>query len=428
MAKAGDPHIAVFPSVRDLSLVVEFRTALLRPAPSLTELGRHRVRTLRCRDTLAFMSSESPVARPWKLVLGVGVPFWIYAAVSRSAAMSVWFDHGALASTVPSSVRIMQHLLLLPVVLLLYRLQLRVGLGTGRRVKAGAFAFVSAAVVVFLARPALLVSSDWLSGTSSAAYELSGLVYATGEVLSQWMLAYSEFALNYLLGAALILGIDVHLRLRLETERRITAESAWRAARLEALRSRFDPHFLYNTLNTIASLADHRPTEVRGVVVQLSDLLRQSMSESSQEYRSLASEFRYLDSYLAIQRARFGERLQVTTDIEPAARAAFVPSLLLQPLIENAVRHGLAGGEGTVHILIRAELTQRLLVRIANSCAPAGAALPSASGLGLRLTRERLEALYGTSASLTVGRPTPTSYEVTVELPLEQTDFEERSA
>jgi sensor histidine kinase YesM len=177
-------------------------------------------------------------------------------------------------------------------------------------------------------------------------------------------------------------------------------------ARLDGLRAQLNPHFLFNTLNAISALA---LTGERERVVQtlsdLSDLLRVSLDRTLPQEIPLARELELLERYVAIQRTRFGDRLTFVLDVDDAARAALVPSMLLQPLVENALQHGLASLPGPGHVVVRARRTRDdLTVRVEDS-GPGfnGNAAGSTNGIGLSNTRARLEQLHGDRQRCTCG-------------------------
>ena len=205
----------------------------------------------------------------------------------------------------------------------------------------------------------------------------------------------------------------LHFRRLYAAERVSAAELAGRSARLEAeltrahldaLRSQLRPHFLFNTLNAISVLAADDATKARGMIVRLGSLLRRSLDEEHHEV-SLEEELRFLDEYLDIQRVRFGDRLSVTSAIDPSVTTARVPVLLLQPLIENALEHGAAEDGGTTCItlsIVRAGDAVRVTIE---DSGPGPPDVPDQrDGVGLRNTRERLRQLYGDRAALTLRR------------------------
>ena len=180
-------------------------------------------------------------------------------------------------------------------------------------------------------------------------------------------------------------------------------ERSFAEARLNGLRMQLDPHFLFNALNTISAQAEREPKLARKMIEHLGDLLRHSLSSRSRPVVPLAEELACLDHYLAIQKIRFGDRLKVETRLSADVNQALVPSLFLQPLVENAIRHGLAprAGGGTVTISLERAGTM-LHVGVLDD----GVGLPptwpppeSQSGLGLSVTRERIAGLHPPGSS-----------------------------
>ena len=166
-------------------------------------------------------------------------------------------------------------------------------------------------------------------------------------------------------------------------------------ARLNALTSRLQPHFLFNTLNAIAALVREEPRRAERLLARLSDLLRQALRDAEQSEVTLENELSFVEKYAEVQETRFGPRLNVAFDIDPEVLSAKVPPLLLQPIVENAFRHGLAPRSGTGSIWVRAEEQED---RLHLSVTDDGIGLPPAGvqdGVGLRTTRARLRQLYG---------------------------------
>jgi hypothetical protein len=174
-------------------------------------------------------------------------------------------------------------------------------------------------------------------------------------------------------------------------------------ARLQALSSQLNPHFLFNALNSIAELVHRDADAADAAIVGLSALLRNSLESAATQEVPLAQELELLGHYLEIERIRLGERLRVQWSVAPEARAALVPPLLLQPLVENAVRHGISRrlAPGTIRVQasrIGTQLCLEVQDEGAGPAAPVGA--NAGFGIGLGATRQRLEALYGSQASL----------------------------
>lgn len=173
-------------------------------------------------------------------------------------------------------------------------------------------------------------------------------------------------------------------------------------ARLQALRMQLNPHFLFNTLHAITAFVERDPDAVYRMVARLSEILRHALERSDQQEVPLSEELDFLDKYLEIIQIRFGDRVLITKEIDLDALEALVPDLILQPLVENAVEHGVSRITEEGEIVIRAERWQE---RLHLSIQDNGPGLPldadaRGSGVGVQNTRERLQQLYGSAASL----------------------------
>jgi two-component sensor histidine kinase len=174
-------------------------------------------------------------------------------------------------------------------------------------------------------------------------------------------------------------------------------------ARLSVLRTQLNPHFLFNTLHAVSTLVERDPKGVRRMIARLSELLRFTLDGSAEQEIPLHEELELLRRYLEIMQIRFQGRLETTLDAAPEVRDALVPNLVLQPLVENALKHGVSKTEGVGRIVVRAErVGDELVLTVRDNGHVAGAGGTSVqrdetagSGVGLRNTRARLEQLYG---------------------------------
>jgi len=179
-------------------------------------------------------------------------------------------------------------------------------------------------------------------------------------------------------------------------------EHSFSEARLNALRMQLDPHFLFNALNTISSHVERDPKLTRRMIEHLGDLLRMSLESKDRQEVPLTEELALLGHYLEIQKIRFGNQLKVVMDVAPDVKYAAVPSMSIQPLVENAIRHGIsrraAGGTVTVHAEAK---NGRLEIRVLDDGVglPRGWTLESSEGLGLSITRQRIAGLHPNGAS-----------------------------
>jgi sensor histidine kinase YesM len=191
-------------------------------------------------------------------------------------------------------------------------------------------------------------------------------------------------------------------------------------AELQALKMQLQPHFLFNTLNSISSLALEDQRAAVRMISRLGDFLRLTIENNGTQQVSLERELDFLKCYLEIQQVRFHDRLRVTLDVEPAALHAQVPNLILQPLVENAIKHGIAPRADAGHIGIRARLTQATLqVEVSNDGPPhAGNGNGTRHGVGLANTRERLRQLYQERFQLDLETPAEGGAVCTLAIPL----------
>lgn len=217
-------------------------------------------------------------------------------------------------------------------------------------------------------------------------------------------------------------GLSYQRRYREAELHRAQLEAHLVEARLDALRSQLQPHFLFNTLNAITVLVrkkDH--AAAIKMLSGVSELLRRSLSSLTRERVPLRDELDFLGHYLEIQRVRFSDRLRTTLHAEPAALAAQVPSLSLQPLVENAIEHGIGprASGGHVEISARTLGDERLLIEIRDD--GVGLSPDAREGIGVGNVRRRLAQLYGSSANFTLAPAQGGGTIVTLELPLEHT-------
>ena len=180
--------------------------------------------------------------------------------------------------------------------------------------------------------------------------------------------------------------------LRMERLERLSTE-----ARLHALRLQLDPHFLFNALNTVSSQLEGNPKLARRMIGHLGDLLRLTLETKDRQEVSLGEELAFLDHYLEIQRARFGDRLKFETHVAEEVRGALVPALIVQPLVENAIRHGIGSrpSGGSVRVCAGAiDDKIAILVQDDGVGLPAGWTAEASHGVGLSVTRQRVAGLY----------------------------------
>jgi two-component sensor histidine kinase len=225
-----------------------------------------------------------------------------------------------------------------------------------------------------------------------------------------------EFFLAFFLYCNLVIaGAFIRTIMGLERQKRIAAELALenaeleaclKNAELEALRLRLKPHFLFNTLENISALAEDNPKLARKMLSRLGELLRAAFRRDFQAEISLSSEIALMNAYIDVERVRFGERLKVDVNIDPETEAALVPSLLLQPLVENAIVHGLrdVSFAGRIEVRSTRDSGALLLTVKDNGSGPAQALEDLPLGVGLGSVQERLLRMYPRNHQLSVKR------------------------
>jgi two-component system LytT family sensor kinase len=240
-----------------------------------------------------------------------------------------------------------------------------------------------------------------------------------------WSTTLLYHVLIFLIAYALILTVTYLVDSRDNVARQKTETARLNEelsrAQLAALQRQMEPHFMYNALNSIAGLVrDHRNVEAVSMIVGLSEFLRRATAESHRSQVTLAEEVEYLQRYVDIQKVRFGERLQVSIDIPADLLDAQVPSLLLQPLVENAIKHGVATRVvgGNVRVTgVRKD--GRVFLSVYNDAASSPENWQTNGGVGLVNLRTRLQILHGDASELQVKRAGVDGVEVVVTLPLQ---------
>jgi signal transduction histidine kinase len=209
-------------------------------------------------------------------------------------------------------------------------------------------------------------------------------------------------------------------------------EKSFSEARLNALRMQLEPHFLFNALNTISSQVERDPRLARRMIEHLGDLLRLSLESKDRQEVPLAEEIAFLDHYLAIQKIRFGDHLRIETQIAPEVKYASVPSLFVQPLVENAIRHGISRRASGGTVIVSAQRDgDRLDIRVLDDGVglPADWTLENSGGVGLSVTRQRVAGLYPEGETcFAVNRRAGGGTEVEISLPLRWTGKEANAA
>lgn len=276
-------------------------------------------------------------------------------------------------------------------------------------------------MAVFVAASVCGTSFMWAS--RSLLFPLFGLGhYDYGRMPQRY---FMEFPYQLMGFGLIVCGVHVYEHYRAARARELHAaqvEAQLSRAQLENLELKLQPHFLFNALNTISSTMYEDPAAADEMVSHLADLLRVSLRTDSGLEVPLGEELQALQHYLSIIRGRFGDDLQISLDVDPGALAVKVPSLLLQPLVENAVRHGRASADGRDRIRIAARKEQQSLFVTVDNAAPENLRPGgNGSGIGLSVTQDRLRLLYGDNHAFAAGPVPGGGYRVEIRIPTRTT-------
>jgi two-component system, LytTR family, sensor kinase len=247
---------------------------------------------------------------------------------------------------------------------------------------------------------------------------------------ADWLVNSIQTSVVLFLWCSLYFSIKQWQQSAQERERLLRAEAEVRDAKLSALRHQLNPHFLFNSLNAVSTLIleGDAPAATR-MLSQIGELLRTSLNGEVVSEVPLAQEIAFTERYLAIEQTRLGRRLRVEMSIAPETLDAMVPSMLLQPLVENAVRHGIAprreGGTIRIGTALHADHLHMVVRNTGDTCEKFSFTNTPANGIGLRNTAERLQTLYGSNYQFDLLWPEGGGCEVAVELPFRRAPQEQ---
>jgi hypothetical protein len=344
---------------------------------------------------------------PFRTLLLLTAAFWLFVTLTNvlyGYSMQVNADQQfKVVLFVVWYERALQHLLLFPVLLVCFVASLRTGWAPPKRVL----------VQILL--------GGMFAALSYFAQELSETliwgVLMPRDAGAIWAASFVTFFMTYSFGVLLVTAFAYYQRFRDAELRNSALEQGWSNARLAALRMQLSPHTLFNLLHTIRGHINQEPQIARSMVVQLADLLRRLLSAGQRDFSLLTEELAFVRLYLELQQQRFADRLKIVLTDYKDHSDIWIPSLILQPLVENAVVHGLAGHEATV--LIRVEVQARdesVTLRVVNTIAKESSSAPD--GIGLTNVRERLDVQFGAEASFTAARSAAQEWTAEITIPM----------
>jgi two-component system LytT family sensor kinase len=311
-----------------------------------------------------------------------------------------------------------------------FRMERKFPLGTGKWIK-------NPALLVGISIPFTVVASILMA----VSYDVLSYILGDSGWLPLHRVFWGEFPVATVAfwGSALG-GYFIRALFQLHEKERIAdrlalekskLEASLNQAQLEVLRARLNPHFLFNSLQNISVLVRQDPQMASRMLTRLGDILRMALQQDSQPECTLESEIKLTQTYVELEQMRFGERLQVDFEMDQNVQQAMVPCFLLQPLIENAIIHGLRGMRktGVITIAAASQENELILTVTDNGVGPQSEDLTEMKlGLGLQSTSQRLEKMYPNRHSFSIWKPAECGTEVRIAIPLRLAEFEERAS
>ena len=352
-------------------------------------------------------SAETPDV-PWSLILLAGGAGWLVVTVL--ALLWMYPMSGRMVGNVyyvSTGARAVQHLMVFGLSVLAYRVSFWRGTPTYRTrpLVFIAMQIVLALIVVRLAPFTTALAGGLVDHRYSDMHDTIKGWLPFAPSFWEWLLPLQFFMAPYLLGLAMIGMVQMARDYHRESLRSARLWAAYAETRLKMLSTQLQPHFLFNALHAVSELIHEDATRASIMLARLGDFLRHALESSQQPWVSVSTEIAGLEAYLAVQQARFRDQLRVSITINPEAAVLTIPSMLLQPLAENAIEHGRAGTSAALDVSVAAAVVgERLRFTIRNSTPQMKTLLsPESYGNGLQNVQFRLRAAYGNGAQLLVG-------------------------
>lgn len=357
------------------------------------------------RPTLGRVGSL--IDSPWRLLLLIALPYWVAMSVIKVISGQLFWAGGPFnpnAIGLAPDIRALQHVFMTFVVLGAYRAALAVGWPQDGRSLAVLKHLGLGLAVAMISRPLLALSMEALRDVTVHWRGVFVPEHMRGVQL--WVSMGLDFLVPYFFGIALLVGVRISTALERSETEKAKLRTAWTQARLQALRMQLNPHFVFNTFNTIATLLDTepQPAKARTLVLAFSELYRRTLIAAEREWMQLADELALASDYLRIQSARFHGRLTYEISCNPGLEGEQIPALLLQPLVENAVAHGVADDRHALRVWIKVDRVvvdgeTPMRIEVGNET-DGWLGSSHGAGIGLRNSRTRLSACYAGRATL----------------------------
>jgi hypothetical protein len=371
-------------------------------------MWRHKIGAAAVVTYTQFMSSINHRERVWPTILVAGGLCWLIVTICEVLwILPVSGTVNGNAYIVSAQARSANHALDFVAAALAYRITVFFGWPEQPRARAVVIALQLVLILAMmrLAMLSLTLSAVYVDGMREMLWNDDGSSSLLNAPVMSWLGA-ARFALPpYLLGLAVVALVVLARRFKNNTVHMAQLSVDYANARISVLSAQLQPHFLFNSLHAISELIEESPPRATDMIARLGDFLRHALDSSKQPWIRVGREIEGLQAYLSVQRTRFRDNLDVTLEAAPETLALTMPSLLLQPLVENAIEHGRRHTATILQVRISVLCQDgRLVFRVTNSAPILSAPLPhSAFGTGLSNVHARLLAAYDNDASIAVG-------------------------
>jgi hypothetical protein len=333
--------------------------------------------------------------RSWALVWAVATPYWFFMLATRMLGFNLATALDPRIIIAPPHLRVLQHLLLLPLLVLFLRSALLVGWRESQRLRA---LWLHAGMAVFfalLARPILVVLVAMQRGEVELLDELFRSIIGPSFSLVLWSSSGADFLLSYLGALLLVFLAQYCVNLREQLRRAAALESEWVRGRLQSLQQRAHPQFVINTLQDAVAAIPQAPGQASNLLVRLIGLLRRSLTLNGDDLVPVTDEIESARQYLDIQSQRFPQRIEYTIDIDAAAKSSLIPGLTLQPLLEDVLLRSLRqpGTRLVVAVMVTLQAAGVDITVHTNASITSNLVVPESAAIAA--TRERLHRLFG---------------------------------
>jgi histidine kinase len=362
---------------------------------------------------------------PWTLILAVGGTCWVVVGIAAMLWMQPWAGTTTAAGdyVISSAALVVQHVLVFIMAAApAYRVAIAHGWPEGALARTRVLALNVLLVLLVSAWSDVVLAlvGGFVDGHMA---DMRDTFIAMEQVVPDLKLvagALQFFLLPYVLGLCAIALVMAMGRQHREALRTAELARAYDAARLAMLSAQLQPHFLFNALHAAMALIDESPRQAASMLARLGDFLRHALETSGSPWVEVATELEGLEAYLAVQQARFAGRLNIAIEASPESLGVYLPSMLLQPLAENAIEHGRSEGGPALRLRIAASVAaEHLRIVVNNSSSRLAADLtPADYGVGLSNVDLRLRAAYGNAAQLAVGPDRQGGTSATLVLPV----------